>query len=157
MAADLLPTPNRFTQSRMANTPPGLDATGTGADTVGTGMICIEHGSPSEKLFIDSFTDRVRDEPLNVAEFGSLLEAQVVVEARRAEFNTCRSHSALGGRTAVEYAEHWTITTKQRSRNHWTTQRVPSRGRASPPCASELALPADHPPLRLAEPHPSLR
>ena len=53
---------------------------------------------------------RVRDELLNIEEFGSLLEAQVLVEAWRVEYNTYRPHSSLGGLTTAEYAEHCTIT-----------------------------------------------
>jgi putative transposase len=41
-------------------------------------------------------------------EFGSLLEAQVVIEAWRVEYNTYRLHS-LGGLTPAEHAEPWTI------------------------------------------------
>ena len=37
----------------------------------------IEPGSPWENPFIESFNGRVRDELLNIEEFGSLLEAQV--------------------------------------------------------------------------------
>ena len=55
------------------------------------------------------FNGRVRDELLNVEEFGSLLEAQVVVEAWRNEYNSYRPHSSLGGLTPVEYLKKWTI------------------------------------------------
>jgi len=51
----------------------------------------------------------VRDELLNVEEFGSLLEAQIVVEAWRVEYNTYRPHFSLGGLTPAEYAREWTI------------------------------------------------
>jgi hypothetical protein len=44
----------------------------------------------------------VRDDLLNIEEFGSL-EAQVVVEAGRVKYN--RPHSALGGLISTEYAE----------------------------------------------------
>jgi ribosomal protein S18 acetylase RimI-like enzyme len=49
-----------------------------------------------------------RDELLNVEEFGSLLEAQVIVEAWRIEYNTYRPHGSLGGLTPTEYATNWT-------------------------------------------------
>lgn len=45
----------------------------------------------------------MRDELLNVEEFGSLLEAHVAVEAWSAECNTYRPHLSLGGLTAAEY------------------------------------------------------
>ena len=50
----------------------------------------------------------MRDELLNVEEFGSLAEAEVITEAWRMEYNTYRPHSALGGLTSAEYAEPWT-------------------------------------------------
>ena len=75
----------------------------------GTGTTYIEPGSPWENPFIEGFNGRVRDELLNVEEFGSLLEAQVVVESWRVEYNTYRPHSSLGGLTPAEYLKKWTI------------------------------------------------
>jgi putative transposase len=69
----------------------------------------IEPGSPWENPFVESFNGRVRDELLNVEEFASLVEARVLVEAWRIEYNTYRPHSSLGGLTPAEYAERWTI------------------------------------------------
>ena len=71
----------------------------------GTTTTYIEPGSPWENPFVESFNGRVRDELLNLEEFASLLEAQVVVEAWRIEYNTYRPHSSLGGLTPAEYAE----------------------------------------------------
>jgi putative transposase len=66
------------------------------------GISYIEPGSPWESPYVESFNGRVRDELLNIEEFGSLLEAQVVVEAWRIEHNTYRSHGALGDLTPAE-------------------------------------------------------
>jgi putative transposase len=74
----------------------------------GTTTIYIEPGSPWESPWVESFNGRVRDELLNVEEFGSLAEAQVLVEAWRREYNVYRPHSALGGLTPAEYADQWT-------------------------------------------------
>jgi len=73
----------------------------------GTGTVYIEPGSPWENPYVESFNGRVRDELLNVEEFGSLAEAQVLAEAWRTEYNTYRPHSALDGRTPAEYAQRW--------------------------------------------------
>src|SRR3954453_10537024 len=62
----------------------------------------IEPGAPWENAYVESFNGRVRDELLNIEEFGSLLEAEVVVEAWRIEYNTYRPHSALDGLTPSE-------------------------------------------------------
>jgi transposase InsO family protein len=48
----------------------------------------IEPGSPWENPFVESFNGRARDELLNIEEFGTLLEAQVVIEGWRVEYNT---------------------------------------------------------------------
>lgn len=68
------------------------------------GIIYIPLGSPWENPFVESFNSRVRDECLNIEEFGSLVEAQVIIEAWRKEYNTYRPHGSLGGLTPVEYA-----------------------------------------------------
>ena len=78
----------------------------------GAGTIYIEPGSPWENPYVESFNGRARDELLNIEEFGSLLEAQVVIEAWRIEYNTYRPHSALGRLTPAEYAAGWTIQTQ---------------------------------------------
>jgi transposase InsO family protein len=73
------------------------------------GISYIEPGSPWENPYVESFNGRARDELLNIEEFGTLLEAQVVVEAWRIEYNTYRPHSALGGLTPTEVRAAWTI------------------------------------------------
>jgi putative transposase len=72
-----------------------------------TGTVYIEPGSPWENPFVESFNGRCRDELLNTEEFGSLLEAQVIIEAWRVEYNTYRPHSSLGGLTPAEFAARW--------------------------------------------------
>ncbi len=71
------------------------------------GISYIEPGSPWENPWVESFNGRVRDELLNIEEFGSLIEAQVVVEAWRIEYNTYRPHGALGGLTPTETRAAW--------------------------------------------------
>ena len=75
----------------------------------GTATAYIEPGSPWENPFVESFNGRVRDELLNTEEFATLLEAQVLVEAWRIEYNTYRPHSSLGGLTPAEFTKKWTI------------------------------------------------
>jgi putative transposase len=72
------------------------------------GISYIAPGSPWENPYVESFNGRARDELLNVEEFGSLLEAHVVVEAWRIEYNTDRPHGALGGLTPTEVRAAWT-------------------------------------------------
>jgi transposase InsO family protein len=59
----------------------------------------IKPGSPWENGHIESFHDKLRDECLNREVFGSILEAKVVVESWRIEYNQQRPHSSLGYQT----------------------------------------------------------
>jgi len=68
------------------------------------GTIYITPGSPWENAYIESFHDKLRDECLNRELFGSLLEARVILEQWRIEYNEERPHSSLGYRTPGEYA-----------------------------------------------------
>jgi putative transposase len=67
----------------------------------------IEPGSPWENPFIESFNGKLRDELLDCEIFESLLEAQVLAEDFRIDYNTCRPHSSLGYLAPVKFAEQW--------------------------------------------------
>ena len=56
---------------------------------------------------MESFNGRLRDELLAIEEFATLLEAQVVVEAWRLEYNTQRPHSRLGWHSPAAYPARW--------------------------------------------------
>lgn len=70
--------------------------------------IYIKPGSPWENGYIESFHDKLRDECLNRELFGSLLEARVILESWRVEYNTFRPHSSLGYQTPSHYAQEQT-------------------------------------------------
>jgi putative transposase len=74
----------------------------------GSGASYIEPGSPWQNPYVESFGGRLRDELLAVEAFSSLLEARVLVEDWRIEYNTLRPHSALGYLTPTDYAKAWT-------------------------------------------------
>ena len=74
----------------------------------GTHTAHIEPGSPWENSYIESFNGRLRDECLNTEDFANLLEAQVVLEDWRTEYNNYRPHQSLAGLTPAAYADHWT-------------------------------------------------
>jgi putative transposase len=76
----------------------------------GTGTSYIQPGSPWQNPYVERFGGRLRDELLAVEAFSSLLEAQVLVEDWRIEYNTVRPHSALGYLTPTYYAKAWTAT-----------------------------------------------
>jgi len=56
----------------------------------------IEPGSPWENGYVESFNGKLRDELLNGEIFDTLLEAKVLIERWRKEYNQIRPHSALG-------------------------------------------------------------
>jgi putative transposase len=63
---------------------------------VGVGTLFIEPGSPWENGYVESFLGKLRDELLNREVFSTLLEAKVLVEQWRKEYNHTRPHSSLG-------------------------------------------------------------
>lgn len=73
----------------------------------GAGSSYIEPGAPWENAYVESFNGRVRDELLAVEQFDTLLEAQVLIEDWRIEYNTKRPHSSLGWLAPAIYAGRW--------------------------------------------------
>ena len=75
---------------------------------VGVKTLFIEPGSPWENGYIESFNGKLRDELLNGEIFDTLLEAKVLVERWRREYNTIQPHSARGYRPpAPESIQPW--------------------------------------------------
>ena len=68
----------------------------------GVGTVFIDPGSPWQNAWIESFNGRLRDELLNGWQFDSLLEAQVLIEDWRIDYNVHRPHSAHGELTPSE-------------------------------------------------------
>lgn len=72
--------------------------------TSGVQTLYIEPGSPWENGYIESFNGKLRDELLNLEIFDTLLEAKVLAERWRREYNTFRPHSSLGYKSPVPEA-----------------------------------------------------
>ena len=72
------------------------------------GSVFIDPGSPWQNAWIESFNGRLRDEFLNGWQFDSLLEAQVLIEDWRIDYNEHRPHSAHGDLTPNEFTRTWT-------------------------------------------------
>ena len=73
----------------------------------GTGTLFIDPGSPWQNAWVESFNGRMRDEHLNRHQFENLLEAKVLTEDWRIDYNSNRPHSAHGWLTPVELVEAW--------------------------------------------------
>ena len=63
---------------------------------IGVKTLFIEPGSPWENGYIESFNGKLRDELLNREIFTTLMEAKVLIEQWRREYNGIRPHSSLG-------------------------------------------------------------
>ena len=77
-------------------------------DDTGVDSVFIDPGSPWQNAWIESFNSRLRDELLNLWQFDSLLEAQVLIEDHRIDYNNNRPHTAHGDLTPTEFAQAWT-------------------------------------------------
>ena len=67
----------------------------------------IEPGSPWENGHVESFHGKLRGGCLNREVFGNLLEAKVLVEEWRRQYNEKRPHSALGYQTPQAFARQF--------------------------------------------------
>jgi len=63
---------------------------------LGVQTLFIDPGSPWENGYNESFNGKLRDELLNGEIFTTLLEARVLVEQWREEYNTVRPHVNAG-------------------------------------------------------------
>jgi len=71
---------------------------------LGVKTLYIEPGSPLENGYIESFNGKLRDELLDREVFITLLEAQILIETWRKEYNQVRPHSSLGYRPSAPEA-----------------------------------------------------
>ncbi len=78
-------------------------------DESGAKSMFIDPGSPWQNGWVESFNGRFRDELLNLWQFDSLLEAQVIIEDWRNDYNQHRPHSALDYQTPAAFAANKTI------------------------------------------------
>ena len=67
----------------------------------------IDPASPWQNAYGESFNARLRDECLNLEEFTSVVEAQVILDAWRKDYNTQREHSGIGYLSPTEFYAAW--------------------------------------------------
>ena len=80
-----------------------------------TGAMFIDPGSTWQNAWIESFNSRLRDELLNLRRFDSLLEARVIIEDWRLDYNAERPHTAHGDLAPSEFRLAWTNTRQPRA------------------------------------------
>ena len=78
----------------------------------GAQTLYIEPGAPWENAYSETFNSRFGDEVLKREIFDTLLEAKVLVEKYRREYNEERPHSALNYATPKEYAVQCSVSLK---------------------------------------------
>jgi transposase InsO family protein len=70
-------------------------------------LVFAEPGCPWQNGWVESFNGRLRDELLNGEQFATLLEAKVVINDWRHDYNINRPHSVLGNLTPAAYTAPW--------------------------------------------------
>lgn len=75
------------------------------------GICFIDPGSPWQNGYVESFNSRLRDELLSVEILDTLIQAQILAEDWRNDYNWNRPHSALGNQPPAKYAA--TLKTSQ--------------------------------------------
>jgi transposase InsO family protein len=78
----------------------------------------IDPGSPWQNAWIEPFNGRLRDEHLNGQLFDSLLQARVLTEHWRIDYNINRRHSGLGRKTPAEWLSYRNPLTRSVSLPH---------------------------------------
>ena len=72
-----------------------------------TDTVFIDPGSPWQNAWIESFNGRLRDEFLNGQLFQTVLEARILLEDWRIDYNMNRPHSAHGWLSPTEFIQAW--------------------------------------------------
>ena len=82
-----------------------------------TGIIFSDPGSPWRNPSIESFNGKLRDELLAVEQFHTLLEAKIIAQECRQDYNQRRPHSSLGYLTPNSFILDW-------NNNHGISQKL---------------------------------
>jgi len=72
-----------------------------------TATAYIDPGAPWQNAWVESFNARLRDELLDVEEFSTLAEAQILAADYRDDYNANHHHSALGMMAPSRFAASW--------------------------------------------------
>jgi transposase InsO family protein len=67
----------------------------------------IEPGAPWQNPYVESFNGHLRRELLDLESFNSLLEAQILINDWRHEYNHHRPHQSLNYQTPTAFAHQW--------------------------------------------------
>jgi len=90
------------------------DAIRRWCERTGSRTLFIEPGSPWQNAYVESYNDKQRRELLNGEVIDSVLEAQILIDDWRVDYNTYRPHQSLGYLTPVEFARRWRLENEGR-------------------------------------------
>jgi putative transposase len=71
---------------------------------------CIDPGKPWQNGSNESFNGKFRDECLSMQWFKNRIDAKMLIESFRREYNEVRPHSSLGKLTPAEFTQTLTTT-----------------------------------------------
>jgi putative transposase len=80
----------------------------------GSQTLFIEPGSPWQNAYVESYNDKQRRELLNGEVIDSVLEAQILIDDWRVDYNTYRPHQSLGYLTPTAFARRWRLENEVR-------------------------------------------
>ena len=72
----------------------------------------IDPGKPWQNGNNESFNGKFRDECLSMEGFRNRIDAKIVIEQFRRQYNEVRPHSSLGQLTPAEFKQQLRVTTK---------------------------------------------
>jgi putative transposase len=91
----------------------GVVRTSWGAPRHGTPIAPVRVHDAWQNGAAESFNGKLRDECLSMQWFKNRVDATVLIEDWRTEYNTVRPHSSLGSLTPAAFAERMTSTVQQ--------------------------------------------
>jgi Integrase core domain len=128
--------PHRSSSPLLAHTRPSVATCDNGPEFIaealrhwcdrrGSHTLFIEPGLPWQNAYVESYNDKQRRELLNAEVIDSVLEAQILIDDWRVDYNTYRPHQSLGYLTPAEFARRWGWRTKPESHKRWTDEGGP--------------------------------
>jgi putative transposase len=108
----------------------------------GAATLYIDPASPWQNAFGESFNGRFRDECLNLELFVGVVEAAVIAEHWRRDYNLLRPHSSLGYQTPAEFKAAWraggagALPPHPRDLALWRPPDGQEKGQSREPCPS---------------------
>jgi putative transposase len=76
-------------------------------------IACIDPGKPWQNGSNESFNGKFRDECLSMQWFKNRIDAKILIEQFRREYNEIRPHSSLGQLTPAQFKQTLSATTQE--------------------------------------------